>query len=153
MESDTHNDWTTISIKKHKNKKSDNQIIDIKLDKIIKIICNVLLKYTPYAIYIYGSRARKTNRLNSDIDLMVFWKKSIPDDDYLKDIKQELIDNIKINVDMINMFIINKNNKVYNTKDKYYYDNVIIDAICAYETTKNNISDLIDMSIKLDIVL
>ena len=113
-------------------------------------ILQVLLKYKPYAIYIYGSRARKTNRLDSDIDLMVFWKKIVPEYDCLKNIKQQLINNIKIDIDFVNMYITNKKNKVYDERDKCYYSNVINDAICIYQTISNNISDLIDISVKLD---
>jgi hypothetical protein len=48
------------------------------------------------------------------------------------------------------MYITNKINKVYNDSDQCYYNNVINDSICIYETKSNNISDLIDTSIKID---
>lgn len=143
-----NDDWIPVIIKRKTNNKLINN--HKTLEEINNIILEVLLKYNPYAIYIYGSRARKTNRYDSDIDLMVFWKKSIPDDYILLNIKQELINKIKINVDFVNMYIINKINKIYNENDKCYYDNVINDAICIYEIKSNNITDLIDMSIKLD---
>jgi predicted nucleotidyltransferase len=151
MNSSSEDEWTTVVVK-HSNKifNKNNKAYNKTFEEIKQIILDVLLKYNPYGIYIYGSRARKTNRYDSDIDLMVFWKKIIPDDDNLKNIKDELFGNIKLSIDMINMFITNKINKVYNENDKCYYNNVINDAICIYETKSNNISDMIDMSIKLD---
>ena len=151
MDFTTENEWTTVVIK-HKNKKNNkiNKQYNKTFEEIKKLILDILLKYDPYSIYIYGSRARQTNRPDSDIDLMVFWKKTIPDIDYLKNIKQQLINNIKINVDLVNMYIINKINKVYNDSDQCYYTNVINDSICIHETRSNNISDLIDISIKID---
>jgi predicted nucleotidyltransferase len=149
MESNINDEWITVV--NNKKKKSYNTVIIHKtLEEINKIILDVLLKYKPYSIYIYGSRARKTNRPDSDIDLMVFWKKTIPEYDYLKNIKQELIDILQLNVDFVNMYITNKKNKVYDERDKCYYNNVIYDAICIYEIKSNNISDLIDLSIKLE---
>ncbi len=148
MESNIDNEWITVVNKKIK---SYTKVIRHKtLEEINKLILDVLLKYKPYAIYIYGSRARKTNRPDSDIDLMVFWKKTVPEYDYLQNIKQELINILELNVDFVNMYITNKNNKVYDERDKCYYNNVITDAICIYEIKLNNISDLIDISVKLD---
>ncbi len=149
MECILDDDWITVDINK-KSKPSDKIIINKTFDEINNFILNVLLKYKPFAIYIYGSRARKTNRPDSDIDLMVFWKKKIPTYDFLKNIKQELINILQLNVDFVNMYITNKINKVYDERDKCYYANVINDAICIYETKANNISDLIDISIKLE---
>ncbi len=149
MECILDDDWTTVVINK-KSKPSDKIIINKTFDEINNFILNVLLKYKPFAIYIYGSRARKTNRPDSDIDLMVFWKKTIPTYDFLKNIKQELINILQLNVDFVNMYITNKNNKVYDYRDKCYYSNVINDCICIYEAKSNNISDLIDISVKLD---
>ena len=149
MESNINDKWITVV--NNKKKKSYNTVIIHKtLEEINKIILDVLLKYKPFAIYIYGSRARKTNRPDSDIDLMVFWKKTVPKYEYLKNIKQELINILQLNIDFVNMNIINKNNKVYDERDKCYYSNVINDAICIYETKSNSISDLIYNSIKLE---
>ncbi len=149
MENNTDDDWTTVIINK-RSKTCNKVIVNKTFDEIKIIILDVLLKYKPFAIYIYGSRARKTNRPDSDIDLMVFWKKIPPEYDFLKNIKEELINSLQLNVDFVNMYIINKNNKVYDDRDKCYYDNVIIDGICIYETTRNNISDLIEISVKLE---
>ena len=149
MESNTDNEWTIVN--NNKKIKSYNKVIEYKtFEEINNNILQVLLKYKPYAIYIYGSRARKTNRPDSDIDLMVFWKKTVPKYEYLKNIKQELINILQLNIDFVNMNIINKNNKVYDERDKCYYSNVINDAICIYETKSNSISDLIYNSIKLE---
>ena len=109
MDSNSEDKWITVS---HKNKKHTqyNQYNKRTLEELIKLILDILIKYNPYGIYIYGSRARKTNRSDSDIDLMIFWKKTLPDIQYLKNIKNELFNFIRINIDMVNMYIINKFN-------------------------------------------
>ena len=155
MDLNLEDEWITVS---HKNKihthyKQYNQYINYnnkKLEELIKLILDVLIKYNPYGIYIYGSRARKTNRSDSDIDLMIFWKKTLPDIQYLKNIKNELFNSIRINIDMVNMYITNKSNKVYDERDKCYYNNVINDAICIYQIKPYNLSDLINISFKLE---
>jgi predicted nucleotidyltransferase len=142
-------EWTTVVLK-NKKYKSYNSYNNKTLEEINKIVFDTLIKYKPYGIFIYGSRARKTNRSDSDIDLMIFWKKLLPTDESIKNIKNKLFNNIKLNIDMVNMFITNKCNKFNNDTDKCYYNNVINDAISIYQFTPNNISDLIDISIKLD---
>ena len=144
--------WTIVSHKKLKSKKkitnpkSNYDIIDI-----IDIIINTIRedKLNPEYIFLYGSRARKTNRINSDVDLIVFWKYPIPTIKQILYLKELLINNLGLNIDFVNMYITNKNIIVHNEKTICYYDNVTNDAICIYKKNGSNtisIADLFNIS-------
>jgi predicted nucleotidyltransferase len=146
-------EWIIIQKKQKKEKiieidkfKSLDEIKNI----IIDILCNNKLFKIPSYIYIYGSRARNTSKINSDIDLMIFWKYPVPSYDDLFLYKETLKSALKLNIDFVCMYITNKIVNVYDEKTKCYYDNVIIDAKCIYpENNIKTISELIDCSIKL----
>jgi len=144
---DNGDQWTIIQKKTVKYKQT-NIKQDKPLSEIQETVIQILQDYNPYAIYLYGSRTKKTNKIDSDIDLMVFWKKNIPNINFLYDIKNELINTLNLNVDFVNMII---KNKIITTTEKNmcFYDNVISEAIKIYGDDKINISDLIDTSIKL----
>lgn len=59
-------------------------MIDIK-EKHLNIIREILRKY-PYTFYVYGSRAKKKARKNSDLDLC--YKEKIPGE-VISDIKEQ----------------------------------------------------------------
>jgi predicted nucleotidyltransferase len=140
--------WTTISPKK--KEKNINQKNQLKFNDIINIVNNILLKYKPEYIFIYGSRARNTNKINSDVDIMVFWKYPIFNYDKLCFIKDELKNELNLNVDFACMHLTNKFVKVYDERTICYYENVCLDAKCIYfAKTNRDIHDLIDYSIKL----
>lgn len=148
------NEWTIVSHKQNTNKNkfylNDKELNDKELNNII--IDTILDKYNPEYIFLYGSRARKTNRVNSDVDLLVFWKYPVPTIDEILNIKSLLISNLKLGVDFVNMKITNKNIKIYDERTFCYYDNVSLDAICIYKkdnknkTNNININDLFDIS-------
>ncbi len=153
------NGWTIVS---HKHNKNKEKIIKFNINntELNNIIINTILnnKYNPEYIFLYGSRARKTNRINSDVDLLVFWKYPVPTIDEILNIKELLMSNLNLGVDFVNMKITNKNIKVYDERTSCYYDNVSLDAICIYKkdnkkdnknNTNNiniNINDLFDIS-------
>ena len=142
--------------KPKKNKPDKKQSKDISFNEIKTIVLDTLLKNNPYSIYLYGSRARsektkKTqHRIDSDIDIMIFWKSITPSIDYLISLKEELIKNLGINVDFVNL-VYNKTKIIKNIdeRNQCYYDNVENDAINIYEKEKNSLCELLDKSIKL----
>jgi predicted nucleotidyltransferase len=147
-------EWTIVQTKsKTKTKvQSLKHIINNNTFNNIKdIVVNILSKYKIAYIYIYGSRARGTNKINSDIDIMCFMKYPIPNTEKLSNIKKELIQSLNLNVDFVVMHLTNKYIKVSDDRTKCYYDNVLIDAKCIYPLNINiNLHDLIDNSIKLE---
>ena len=146
------NEWTIVSYKQNINKKNtkpNNK--NHNNTELNNIIINTIHdnNYYPEYIFLYGSRARNTNRITSDVDLLVFWKYPVPTIDEILYLKELLIFNLKLGLDFVNMRITNKNIIVYDERTICYYNNVCLDAICIYkkDNTKNiNINDLLDIS-------
>jgi len=156
FENNITNDWTIVTYKQKKHNKLNydelnydilNNIKDINInDIIVNTICNN--NYNPEYIFLYGSRARKTNRSNSDVDLLVFWKYPVPSYNELLFLKELLTSNLKLGLDFVNMRITNKNIIVNDERTICYYDNVSRDAICIY--TKNKTHDKINNKININ---
>jgi len=145
--SDDISEW--VYIKTKSNKKKQNRIIyNPTLDELKIGIIKILKYYNPYAIYLYGSRVRKTNRIDSDIDILVIWNIEPLD---LKNIKQDIIDEIKIKVDFVNLVYTDSKKIILSDNDILYYENVLLDAINIYTRDNKNkyLEDIILYSIKL----
>lgn len=141
-------EWITIT-KKKKNK-FDSKQKEKSFDEIKNIILNIILKYKPSHIFIYGSRARKTNKINSDVDIMIFWKYPYPTIEELINYKNNLIHALELDIDFVNMKLTNKSVIIMEEHTKCYYENVIIDAICIYaENINKTLLELIDCSVKM----
>ena len=142
-------DW--IEIKKTKKNNKTNKNTKIKTnEEIISIITDTLKIYNPSHIFLYGSRARKTHRIDSDVDLIVFWKYPAPSIDDILIIKSELINNIGLNVDFVNMVITNKYISVYDERTLCYYDNISRDGINIYNTANNiDLKILLNYSVRI----
>ena len=133
---------------KRSSKKSSKEKLEQNEEKLISIndikcnieFINLLNKYKPLSVIVYGSTARGTNKLTSDIDFMVIWKKgNIPDDDELEEIKEIIINIFKKQIDFVSMVLENKEvseeNKNYN-----YMHNVCAEGVIVYgDTLKSNI--------------
>ncbi len=70
--------------------------------KIIQILKNNINNYKDYTVFLFGSRAQKTNRVNSDYDIWLLWKNKNIKLDYmiLLKIKREL-NELPIAVDIV----------------------------------------------------
>lgn len=145
---DTEN-WTIVT-HKQKPKIHDLKIYDPTFEEIKNGIITTLEKYDPYAIYIYGSRARGTHNINSDVDILVVWTYRPKQ---LEIIKNEIINKIKIKIDFVNLVYkqFRKEIKITDQRDISYYDNLILEAINIYKKISDNIylKDIIPFSIKL----
>lgn len=142
-------DWTIV---KHIQKKPQNiEIYNPSFEEIKNGIVKTLQKYNPYAIYIYGSRARGTHTINSDVDILVIWTSEY-DSSHLEIIKDEIKTEIKIKIDFVNL-VYKKSGKKIKTdqRDIFYYENLIIEAKNIYKKTPDKIylMDIIPFSIKL----
>jgi len=122
--------------------------VDISLETIIERIRHSLdyLKQYIVAVYIYGSRARKTNKLTSDVDLIIFWKNMVDKED-LKEIKQQLEKDIQLPVDFVSCVHKKKWVDTCDERDKCYYDLIVQDAVQVMGTEQ--ISYLLETSVKL----
>jgi predicted nucleotidyltransferase len=135
-----------VCIKKNYNRREPKEQNTDKLISINDIKCNtefinLLNKYKPLSVIVYGSTARGNNKLSSDIDFMVIWKKmsDLPSDEELLIIKQTIIDIFKKPIDFVSMVIDNK--EVSEEDINYnYMQNVYIEGIVVYgDILKSNI--------------
>ena len=151
MDTSLSDDWMIVNTKKsiQSGSKHKTPTKQISLDEIKKNIINILRNYNAKYIYIYGSRARGTNRVDSDVDIMCFMNYPLPTIEQLYDIKTELIQSLKLNVDFVCMHLTNKYIDVSDARTKCYYENVLEDAIRIFPLdTKITLHELIDKSIK-----
>jgi predicted nucleotidyltransferase len=143
-------DWQVIKKKEYKSPKKV-EVYNPSLDELKENIISALLKYNPHSIFIYGSRARQTNKPTSDADILVVWKNKSPGN--LREIKQEIIDKVKIPIDFVNLLYKSegKETKINDLRDIAYYDNVLVDAIniYSYDGKKKFLNDIIPYSRKL----
>jgi predicted nucleotidyltransferase len=143
-------DTTEWTIVQPKVKISNRRVFKkLSLEELKIKVLEVLTKYNPYAVYLYGSRARQKNRPDSDADIMVFWKKNCYSTEDLIEIKDELVTHLGIDVDFVNLIFINKFVNNLESIDSCYFDNVLCDAINIFQVEKNDLVYLIENSKKL----
>lgn len=87
-------------------------------------------------VLLFGSTARDTHTINSDVDIAVIWKK-LPDDNTLFGIKYQLESMFK-KVDLVNFVRSKKITNYDMTPNKDFIDNVYEDGIvligdCKYD--------------------
>ena len=130
----------TIKIKKEKR--------TLELDDLIKILNSEFKVFDKLlAGYVYGSRARKTNRIDSDVDIIIFMK-SIPEDECIEEFKEKLEGILKLKVDLVICHFKNKWIEHVDLRDQCYFENVIPDAQQFIGKTED-IKCLINMSTKI----
>ena len=118
------------------------------LDELMTIVTSKLEMYKKEIVgaFIYGSRARQTNRPNSDADIIVFWKHEY-EQDFLKSIRTSIEDELGFKIDFVACVYKKKWINHTDQRDEAYFDNVIIDAKSIIGT--DSINYLIEHSIKL----
>ena len=130
-------DWVVICSKRKNKKEANNkkEIYDNKKILTISEINNKILfltNYNPTAILLYGSTAKKRNNENSDVDIMVIWKKYIPSN--IKEIKNELEQKLNKKVDLVVMLyrgklILEDINEYTTDNITLFLNNVITEAV------------------------
>lgn len=118
------------------NKTNVNKI-KLNQEEVINKVKNIMIKYKPYAVYLYGSIARNQNNENSDIDLFVIWKNKFPNDDIMDKINGELHNEFRCKIDFVNYVYNGKYIKI-NSSDSCFIQNVLEDAISIIEPKNNN---------------
>jgi predicted nucleotidyltransferase len=101
-------DWCCVEKRRSKHKVRNP--IPIKLSKI-KVIDGLqfLRRYDNIKeVYLYGSTARGENRPDSDIDIGIIWKNKLPDIEFIRELKETIVDMFGHKVDMINLVFKNK---------------------------------------------
>ena len=144
-------DFITVTTRRyHKStvKTTHTQPFNPTLAELMDIVSSKLEIYKKEIVgaYIYGSRARGTNRPNSDADIIVFWRHEY-DQEFLKSVRASIEEKLGFNIDFVACVFKKKWNGHNDQRDEAYFENVIIDAkpIIGIEP----INYLIDHSIKL----
>ena len=118
------------------------------LSELIAIVTSKLQIYRSAIVgaFIYGSRARQTNRVDSDADVIVFWRHDYGIDFY-KSVRESIENALGFAIDFVSC--VYTKNWVDHTSDRdvAYFENVIVDAKPLLGI--NPITFLIDRSAKL----
>lgn len=101
-------DWCCVE--KRRSRRKVRNPIPRKLSKIEVIDgLQFLRRYDNIKeVYLYGSTARGENRPDSDIDIGIIWKNKLPDIEFIRELKETIIDMFGHKVDMINLVFKNK---------------------------------------------
>lgn len=147
--SDSESDFIPVTQRRFRYKSCAKvKTFNPTLDELMAIVTSKLVLYRKEIIgaYIYGSRARQTNRPNSDADIIVFWKQAF-DKDFLKSIRTMIEEDLGFKIDFVSCVFKRKWIDHNDLRDEAYFDNVIIDAKAVIGT--ESVKYLIDHSVKL----
>jgi predicted nucleotidyltransferase len=123
-------DWHYVH-EKRKRKRKPLKHIPVDYQLIKNVIPDVIEKYRPMAVFLYGSMAIGKQTPQSDIDLLFIWSKHVPTN--VADIRDELANVFQRKVDLVNMVHtgrLEKDSK--DTRDVDFLANVLTDAIPLY---------------------
>jgi len=149
-------EWIEVCSKKHSKKinieKSNKVNINYTYNDLISKINSIIQKqsFNVIAVYLYGSRARQTNRKDSDIDIIIFFKTLYSNEEF-KFLQEILEKELTLPVDLVCCIFKNKWIEHLDYRDKCYFEQVLLDAKIIYniDSKKYNLEDLINMSIKI----
>jgi predicted nucleotidyltransferase len=100
----------------------------------------------PFAVFLYGSMARGQQHSQSDIDLMIIWRRQVPSNTV--ELKKLLSQFFQRKVDLVNM--VYRGTVVTDVANQNFLDNVYQDAIPLYgetDVTNLRLSQLIGKTI------
>ena len=147
---DTESDFIPVTTRRNFRSKSCTKVetFNPSLDELIAIVTSKLEMYKKEIVgaFIYGSRARQTNRPNSDADIIVFWKHEY-EQDFLKSVRASIENELGFKIDFVACVYKKKWIDHTDQRDEAYFDNVIIDAKSIIGTEP--VKYLIEHSIKL----
>ena len=117
-----------------RNRRNKKQIIkkeirDVPYEELVDVVFTKLNLYKSAIVgaFIYGSRARGTNRPDSDADIIVFWRHEY-DQDFLKSVRASIEDTLGFKIDFVSCVVTKKWIDHHLQNDQAYFENVIIDA-------------------------
>lgn len=126
----TDNTWCCVTKRVRKEPKIKvNKEKNLTFENLSDIVVSCIAPYNSsiIACYIYGSRARETNRPDSDADILIFWK-LVPDLYDLHDIRAAIENALGFSIDLVSCVRTGKNVHHYNMSDLAYFENVAMDA-------------------------
>jgi predicted nucleotidyltransferase len=122
--------------------------VNLSYSDLAEIVYSKLIIYKSLIIgaFIYGSRARGTNRPDSDADIIVFWKHE-NDVEFLKSVRDSIEETLGFKIDFVSCVYKNRWITHVDGRDLAYFENVTLDAKPVIG--KECINYLIDHSVKL----
>lgn len=119
-------EWTIVKNKNKRNKGTKPKTVKTKLSREAVINkLRTLTEYDPIGIFLFGSVARNTHTHASDVDVLMIWKKNIPND--IEEIKDDLMKTFGTNVDLICMIMESKMQNFVSSQN--FIDNVRCEGI------------------------
>jgi predicted nucleotidyltransferase len=129
-------DWSTVTAKSHHSKSLQKKIMkpishvsNVSYEELVQVLISELSYYNNIivACYLYGSRARGTNRIDSDADLLIFWKVKMEDDE-LQEIRESIESKLGFSVDFVSCIYKRKVSEQTNECDIAFFENIALDA-------------------------
>lgn len=127
-------EWNTVTPKSRNSKtfqkKINKPITHVSYEELVQVLTSELSYYNNIIIacYLYGSRARRTNRIDSDADLLIFWKVKMEDDE-LQEIRESIESKLGFSIDFVSCVYKRKVNEQTNECDIAFFENIALDAI------------------------
>jgi predicted nucleotidyltransferase len=100
---------------------SYEQLVEVLKTELYNCESNIV------AGYIYGSRARGTNRIDSDADILIFWKKEMTIED-LQMIRNKIEAKLGFDIDFVSCVFSGKYVEYPDERDIAYFENIALDA-------------------------
>jgi predicted nucleotidyltransferase len=123
-------EWNTVNFKnRHSKNPQKKNIKDVSYEELVKILTTELNYCSNNIIagYIYGSRARGTNRIDSDADILIFWKVKMNEDE-LQDIRVNIQSKLGFSIDFVSCIYNRKVNEYTDERDIAFFENVALDC-------------------------
>lgn len=112
-------EWIEInSNKKNIQSKEKRVPKNITNEEIVNIFTPILQQFGASGAFLFGSRVKKSNRIDSDIDLIVFWKSKCSNSPSINILLSKLWKSFGLHVDLINMQFKEKSNKNFHKTDQ-----------------------------------
>lgn len=126
---DIHDEWLSVTKRKNKKPKNFKSFEKINKNTIIDKSKEIFKKYMLKSVFLFGSVAKNTHTIHSDIDFLLIWNKHNKNfEEALENIQKDLCDCFKKNVDLTSMIYVEKLGE--NNKKNYpiFLENVMCEC-------------------------
>jgi predicted nucleotidyltransferase len=122
--------WVTVPARHSKSPTIvRDTVLHVSYEQLVEVLKTELYKYQSNIVtgYVYGSRARGANRVDSDADILIFWKKEMTVED-LQMIRNNIEAKLGFDIDFVSCVFAGKVIDHPDQRDIAYFENVALDA-------------------------